>query len=259
MPYDLWRQSFATFLRAETLRGSPNAGLLIRRGVASFDPDDDGGLGRIKADQIGRITGLQPSALYRAAFRRWKSELSAARGYKTLTLRLSTRLYIGATRDNPIECGVLVGHTYGMPMIPGSSLKGVMRAVATDWLGSNDKAVRYLFGAGGDDPQTDEIGAVTVLDAWWDPDCGKFPFVAEVVTPHHREYYGSAGAVEATDFDSPVPAPQIAVQGSFLFALEGPGGWRELAEKLLVMALTSYGVGSKTTSGYGLFDPPTAS
>jgi CRISPR-associated protein Cmr6 len=82
--------------------------------------------------------------------------------------------------------------------------------------------------------------------------------VEEIVTTHHLDYYGSEGQTPATDFDSPVPNAQIAVQGRFLFVLEGPGstsGWLDLAAEMLTAALSIRGIGAKTRTGYGLFDP----
>jgi CRISPR-associated protein Cmr6 len=80
-------------------------------------------------------------------------------------------------------------------------------------------------------------------------------FWEQIVTTHHLDYYGSEGATPATDFDSPIPNAQIAVQGAFLFVLEGPLAWLELAEKMLIAALDQGGIGAKTRTGYGLFDP----
>lgn len=59
------------------------------------------------------------------------------------------------------------------------------------------------------------------------------------------------GGVEATDFDSPVPAPQIATSGKFYFVVEGPQAWAELARHLIQQALSNNGVGGKGSSGYG--------
>ena len=66
-------------------------------------------------------------------------------------------------------------------------------------------------------------------------------------------YYSTEGAQEATDFDSPVPNAQVAVQGSFLFVLEGAAAWFDLAKKMLVDALCTRGIGAKTRAGYGYF------
>lgn len=91
-------------------------------------------------------------------------------------------------------------------------------------------------------------------DAWWVPESAERPLTEEVVTTHHPDYYGHEGATPATDFDSPIPNAQIAVRGAFLFVLEGPLAWLELAEQMLIAALAQHGIGAKTRTGYGLFD-----
>lgn len=137
-------------------------------------------------------------------------------------------------------------------MIPGSAVKGLCRACATDWM-ENEEASTYLFG--NEPEETDEakieMGGLIFHDAWWVPEAVNKPFVQEVVTVHHQEYYGSEGEQEATDLDSPVPAPQIAVQGSFYFVIEGDSVWTKLAIRLLEKGLEQRGVGAKRSSGYG--------
>ena len=177
-------------------------------------------------------------------------------------------------RDNALETGVSLSHTYGMPFIPGSAVKGLCRAAAGEWLAQRE-ARRYLFGddrrsrAANDMSDADaadagidsEIGGVIFHDAWWDPAGKAPPLVAEVVTGHHPGYYGSAGKQDATDFDAPVPAPQIAVSGRFRFVIEGDPAWTRLACRLLAGGLQQRGIGGKRSSGYGHFlltpPPPT--
>lgn len=230
----------------------PNIGLMLRRGLAYW-PDDSqatksGKAGNAKADLIERIAQADPDPGYVWAYRRWCAA-TAGDGFEAIDeLTLTGRLYIGLTRDNPLETAITVAHAWGMPMIPGSALKGISRQIAYEQNLPQD-AVVHLFGAATDD-DAPEAGAVVFHDAWWTPD-GK-PFVAEVITPHHADYY-NLGSAYATDFDSPIPAAQIAARGRFRFVLEGDSAWCKLAIALLRAALTRRGVGGKTTSGYGLF------
>jgi CRISPR-associated protein Cmr6 len=232
----------------------PNIGLMLRRGLAQWPDDGQGGksdkAGNAKADLIGRIAQVDPDPGYAWAYRRWCAA-TADDGFKAIEdLTLIGRLYIGLTRDNPLETGITVGHAWGMPMIPGSALKGISRHIARAQKLPED-AIVHLFGAATED-DSPETGAVVFHDAWWTP-TGK-PFVAEVVTPHHTGYY-NLGSAYATDFDSPIPAAQIAAQGRFRFVVEGDAAWCRLAIALLRRALMHHGVGGKTTSGYGLFAP----
>lgn len=222
-----------------------HAGLLLAKGM-TCEPE-----GKQKQEHIEKIARLNESDIYIEAFNRWKVTTSS---FAHTEKALVGRLYIGVTRDNALETGITVSHTYGMPMIPGSAVKGLCRASASAWL-KNKEASAYLFG--NEPEETDEakmeVGGLIFHDAWWIPEEGKKPFVPEVITVHHQEYYGGEGKQPATDFDSPVPAPQIATQGSFYFVIEGEPAWTKLAIRLLEKGLSERGIGSKTSSGYGFF------
>lgn len=228
--------------------GEAHPGLLLTKGMVDFPEGSK--VGEIKAERIRQICEISPSAIYQKAFTRWQT---ATRNFAHTESVLVGRLYIGVTRDNALETGVTVSHTYGMPMIPGSAVKGLCRACAGDWL-KNEEASRYLFGNEPDetDEAKIEVGGLIFHDAWWIPEPGKKPFVPEVVTVHHPEYYKD-GKQPATDFDSPVPAPQIAVRGSFYFVIEGDPAWAKLALRLLENGLALRGIGAKRSSGYGFF------
>jgi len=229
------------------LRVQPHPGLLLSMGLDVFPEGEKAG--EIKRKHIERLCRTTASDFYRDAFSRWKSLTQDVRRFAVLEARVQGRLYIGTTRDTPLETGITVHHTYGMPMIPGSSVKGLCRSQSDSI--ADKEVVEYLFG--NDWGEKDEAavisGGIVYHDAWWVPE-GQ-PFVSEVVTVHHQEYYGSCGETPATDFDSPIPAPQIATQGKFYFVIEGPQAWAELARHLLRQALEHQGIGGKRSSGYG--------
>src|SRR5207237_5666779 len=119
--------------------------------------------------------------------------------------------------------------------------------------GKGTKAVdnhhRLLFGT------TDDSGCLIFHDAWLTPDSPN-PLVMDVMTPHHPKWLD--GAVPPTDFDSPVPVPFVSVGGAFRVAVSWHGPvsgkaqyWTELGFDLLAEALREWGVGGKTSSGYG--------
>jgi len=208
-----------------------------------------------KQDLIQAIVDLRVPDFYRQALSRWKAYTGDRSRFYSFEMRLVHRLYVGLSRDNPVETGVTIAHTYGMPILPGSSLKGLARAsaeyVAHGSGGLSPEALRWMFGEGGDQG---EVGGLIFHDAWWCGPPDRPPFVLEVVTPHHTEYYRGSGDVAASDTDSPVPNTQIAVQGSFLFTVEGDPGWTTVAAHLLTMGLQQWGIGGKKSSGYGLFE-----
>ncbi|MGX5672442.1 type III-B CRISPR module RAMP protein Cmr6 [Thermomonas fusca] len=237
-----------------------NAGLLLRRGLTVYETGktegDAGKGGGPKQQLILEIAKTTPSGIYKAAFQRWKTATAGnSARFIQFQAPLIGRLYIGLSRETALETGITVHHAYGMPTIPGSALKGLARSVARDRLAQRRDALTWMFGNEHDveTPDAQETGAVIFHDAWWVPEGDAKPFVEEIVTPHHGDYYGSEGKQDATDFDSPNPAPQIAAQGSFLFVLEGDPAWCEIARTLLMHGLSERGIGGKTTSGYGLF------
>lgn len=266
MATELYRQALkrALGLQADAKFIAPpsaNAGLLLRRGLTVYEQGktdgDSGKGGGPKQQLIQEIAKIRPSKIYKAAYRRWETATAGnSARFSQFQASLIGRLYIGLSRETALETGITVHHAYGMPMIPGSALKGLARSVARSRLAQRPDAITWIFGNEHNVATSDarETGAVIFHDAWWVPEGNAKPFVEEIVTPHHHEYYGSQGNQDATDFDSPVPAPQIAAQGSFLFVLEGDPAWREIARTLLLHGLSEYGIGGKTTSGYGLFD-----
>lgn len=226
-----------------------HAGLLLQRGFAD-DGDPEAKANHVKA--ICRATG---GDFYKNAFARWRRSTEDAQRFRQVFLALESRLFIGMAGGGALETGCAISHTYGMPYIPGSSVKGIVSTRARERLGDEGKAARQeLFGSEPDDRHPAGLaGLIGFHDAWWVPDSAKFPLVQEVVTTHHMEYYSEDGKQPATDFDSPVPNAQIAVQGSFLFVMEGPCAWLGLAEDMLKDALHTRGIGAKTRAGYGFF------
>jgi CRISPR-associated protein Cmr6 len=233
-------------------------GLLIQRGLEKHDGQDK----EAKTAHIRRICAISPSPFYQNAYLRWRQATANDLRFKQLELALEQRLFIGLTGGGMLETGCAISHSYGMPYIPGSSVKGVVRAhVSQSPFGrEHPKVIDELFGAAADPEQGHPeglSGLVVFHDAWWVPANPEIPspFIEEIITSHHLDYYGREGAVEASDSDSPVPNAQIAVRGSFLFVLEGEPAWRDLAAQMLTAALSERGIGAKTRTGYGLFDP----
>lgn len=224
---------------------SAHPGLLLQRGWAVKDDQD----AEAKTRHIERICAIPAPKLYERAYARWLKSTADEARFTRVAMKIEGRLLIGLTGGGALETGCAVSHSYGTPYLPGSSIKGVVRAWAEKAMPEWGKQFNDLFGT------TDLSGLVTFHDAWWIPDNGgshkSQPFVADIVTPHHPDYYSSAGEKPATDLDSPIPNALIGVRGSFLFVLEGELGWRGLAENMLIKALAEDGIGAKTRAGYG--------
>jgi CRISPR-associated protein Cmr6 len=103
-------------------------------------------------------------------------------------------------------------------------------------------------------------GLVMFHDALYVPDsvADNKPFAADVLTVHQKTYYETAGLRWPNDYDGPRPVAFLSVRPGvkMLLALSGPPDWTELAERLLLDALTKWGVGGKTSAGYGRLVTP---
>jgi CRISPR-associated protein Cmr6 len=210
------------------------------------------------ADQVAQI--VTPKAAYAPAFRRWQQAMSAL---EAVTFTATTRgpLVIGLGNASATEAGLTLHHTYGLPYLPGSALKGLARRAARACgILETDPAFQTLFGTSAD--AVDAAAAYPVFwDGWLDPEC-KQPLQLDVITVHHQTYYGSQGKegqkeVWPTDFDDPNPVPFLSVPPSVTFhlAVGGSGGseWAHLAAQLVHYGLTNLGLGGKTNAGYGGF------
>ncbi len=233
-------------------------GLLLQRGFPEHRTGEDGS--RAKTEHIARVCKTAPGEFYGNAYRRWRAATSDKQRFRQVSLQLESRLFVGLTGGGMLETGCAIARSYGAPSIPGSSIKGAVAAFARERLDEqNDgKAICVeLFGApASEENPTGLSGLIIFHDAWWAPNPAKTPLAQDVVTSHHPDYYGRDGATPATDYDSPVPNAQVAAQGEFLFVIEGPAEWLDLAENMLADALVDHGLGAKTRSGYGRFRKP---
>ena len=190
---------------------------------------------------------------YRLAFERWKSHWQT-RGSGVLIAEavVRDRMAIGLGAESVLENGLRLHFTYGTPLIPASSLKGILRRGLPEVHRDGHNPWRpnvewYLFG------DTGRAGQARFYDAWWMPEA-QSPLVTDVLTPHHQAYMDRKAP--PTDFDEPVPVSFLTVRGTFLFVIETPNeSWRNYMKELLKDTLVRDGVGSKRSAGYGTLDP----
>ena len=236
---------------------------------------------KAKDDLVDMVAKARAAEGYTAAFRRWKRELQAGRVGSIrvvgATVESLGRVLIGGGAKGAGEFGIAIHHTWGVPILPGSSLKGIAalgadRYFADDAWRRRQRADRArpgmptaydaLFGT------VDESAAVRFHDAWYVPPRlgrGQRPPAGlhrDVLTVHHPSYYQKDGRVSETD--DPIPVSFVSAHGSFYIALElAPdldpavhGGWLEAAWEALRHGLFNHGIGSKTNAGYGRFKLP---
>ncbi|MCL2011300.1 MAG: type III-B CRISPR module RAMP protein Cmr6 [Cystobacterineae bacterium] len=202
---------------------------------------------------------------YNAAFQR-RQKLYDDKYRKTVKTD-DNRLIIGLGNASVLETGLTLHHTYGTPIIPGSALKGLCAHHARErffkwcsnnqrWLESEEESeylndAQYLFIFGNEKSG----GHIIFHDAWIVPESLSGSLKADVMTPHHSDYYSQKGGCAPTDFDSPVPVPFLSVSGTFEIILSAASadadGWIDIVWTILKDALETRGIGGKTSSGYG--------
>ncbi len=92
------------------------APLLDEGANAGHIPDDK------KQGWLQKVARISVDEAYRHAFERWKRSF-AEKNIRILKLR--SRLLVGHGNPAPTEVGLTVHHTWGVPIIPGSALKGL--------------------------------------------------------------------------------------------------------------------------------------
>ncbi len=178
------------------------------------------------------LRSRQASPAYAAAFARWRA-LGERAGWLVLEAVAVSPVAIGLGNESPLEAGLTIHHTYGMPLIPGSAIKGLCRRTAEGQALSKEQRAA-LHGDSG------AAGGTVYFDAWYDPGSpesakGK-PFHRDVVTVHHPGYYRTRGKEWPTDFDDPTPLPFLVVRpgARFVFAVECPSeAWHGFVREAL--------------------------
>ena len=203
---------------------------------------------------------------------------------KVVTASLGGRLIVDPSGSLIEHAGMKIHPHFGMPFIPGSSVKGVARHAAwCDWRDADEsdkpglaKSIARVFGYPTNEKDLDDAlakegtavqaGAVVFFAAY---PAGSATLVMDIVNVHHREYYqrirrdGDNGPLlhpVAFDDEQPVPNffPAVEKGAEFRFAIapteRATVDDMKFAENALVSAITLHGVGAKTAAGYGWFD-----
>jgi len=209
---------------------------------------------------VAQVAATDEPASYKASFEHWKAALPTlqpvAEGDQIglVEAEVLGRMVVGLGGESVLETTIALHHTYGLPYIPGSALKGLAAHYAHGALGARwskgGDAHSVVFG------DATQAGYVRFLDAWYVPGSGvraagrARALHRDVITVHHPDYYAGQDSAP-TDWDSPKIIPLLSATGRYLIALSGPKDWLARSFELLALALAHAGVGAKTSSGYG--------
>jgi len=222
--------------------GTTNAGLWLDKFIREQKKEDK----ESRRKLVKEVAEIRVPEDYARWFERWRQTLLDY-GAECREAKVNGRMAIGLGDESVLETSVTLHHTYGVPCIPGSALKGLAASFARQHLGDewllNTTAYVTVFG------DTKMAGYVTFFDALPLPTNSSL-LHPDIITVHHEKYYNSNSEPPA-DWDDPTPVPFLSATGTYLIALSGPPAWAGTAFDILKHALDHVGIGAKTSSGYG--------
>ena len=162
------------------------------------------------------------------------------------------RMVIGLGGEHVQETSMTLDHVYGIPYIPGSAFKGVVRSwVIQENFNDEEHAMQdanflKVFGS------QKSAGKVQFLPAY---PIDNVLLSLDIMNPHFPEYY--TGSKLPTDTQDPMPIKFLTVgQTSFRFVfLSKDQNLKILVKGWVDKALKDKGLGAKTAVGYGYFRP----
>lgn len=194
--------------------------------------------------------------LAKHAYQRWQHAVDAMHATR-FDARTDWRMVVGLGGETVLETDLTLHHIYGIPFIPGSALKGLTRAYVAGEIDEHkskdidkdDELVKRIFGT------QKEAGSVIFFDAM--PLNGQCSIELDIMNSHYPDYYGE-GKLPTND-QNPNPITFLTVTNTtFTFALaprrpDNPQHVKDMrdVQGWLQQALRDYGVGGKTSAGYG--------
>lgn len=201
------------------------------------------------------------------------------------SLSIDWRLVVGLGQASVYETSMTLHHIYGIPYIPASSVKGVVRSwvIRSEFLNKvtdkerkesedpaedlalKDKTFCAIFGCNEDSVYKEaRQGNIVFFDAF---PCAEPTLEVDIMNPHYGDYYSDNHAkTPPADYLSPVPIHFLTVGRQaahskealkFQFVLGIRQNSSEDQDPLtkatewLQQALTQQGIGAKTAVGYG--------
>ena len=182
----------------------------------------------------------------------------------------------GLGNEHPLENGFAFLWPYGLPYLPGSGVKGVLRQAARELAGVSgavewdiesdwtDAAILALFGS--EDSSNAQRGALS----FWDviPQIAGDYLSVEVMTGHQAHYYMKGQTPHESGQPVPVYFLTVPPKSGFTFhvvcdrpflrrtapELTGNDRWKALLHQAFEHAFDWLGFGAKTAVGYGVME-----
>jgi len=194
---------------------------------------------------------------------------------ESIILKPEWRMVIGLGNESVYETSMTLHHIYGIPYIPGSAIKGVVRShIISEEFGKDEKRALKkqwfcdIFGCPKDSFYNESRQGKTIFfDAF---PLSEPQIKPDVMNPHYGPYYSdSSGKVPPADYHNPMPIFFLTVKDTefeFIIGIKGKdnntiyqGEFKdknplETAYEYMKEALTEHGIGAKSAVGYGYMD-----
>ncbi|MDQ6951768.1 MAG: type III-B CRISPR module RAMP protein Cmr6 [Mariprofundales bacterium] len=152
----------------------------------------------------------------------------------------------GMGYEHPLENGFAFLTPYGLPYLPGSSIKGVLRRAAEE-IEIDGDLIAQLFGSSAD---AGEQGALSFWDLFPQGD-----LALDIMTPHHSGYLQKTGTPHDSESPTPLPFLTVAPGAKFTFRVQRirplKCDWHSILQQCFNHAFDWLGFGAKTAVGYG--------
>jgi len=183
----------------------------------------------------------------------------------TFNLTTQTRLIVGLGSGSVLETSIKLHHIYGVPYIPASAIKGVLRAYRiwklAEWNEEKYKEIEKKIDE--NKPETDEEkklmetfgnqqqkGKLIILDAYPTNFEG---FDIDIMNPHFPDYYDKDEPPADWQNPNPITFLTIPAGTKFKFFFKNVDVYDGNLKEDLQKAFKNIGIGGKTALGYGLF------
>lgn len=197
----------------------------------------------------------------------------------------------GLGNEHPLENGFAFLSPYGLPYLPGSGVKGVVRQAARELASGEwgdpdgwNRQERYSLKIGnetidlflidvllGPETPSGASGHLRGALSFWDvyPQIDGERLAVEVMTPHQGHYYQQGGTPHNSGSPNPINFLTVPPKSRFAFhvlcdlphlrrlapSLAEDERWKGLVEAAFRHAFQWLGFGAKTSVGYGAFTP----
>lgn len=191
----------------------------------------------------------------------------SSQGIATFTFEAkSTSPFItGLGSGHPTETGIILDRNIGVPYIPASSIKGILRLayainIAKGRKEVPDEELNEYFGSMSQEMNKQSRGQLMLLDAY---PKDKVSLKLDIMNPHFGSYYSGNGQKQPLETESPVPIKFLTVAKGTTFVFRCaflPIGnktpsdeQKSNVEAMFKTAFEKVGFGGKTAIGYGRF------